>query len=677
MGRPLRRLALAAALLLLPTAGVIALANTAFAGAVTATFGKVSDWTSGYQGKYTIANGTATALSHWTVEFDLTGASVGTFWDALETSSGSHYTFTNREYNGNVAPGVSTSFGFVVSGAAVPANCKLNGNPCAGGGGGPTGSPTPSDHTPPSTPGNVHTTSVAARSVDLAWTASTDNVGVTGYDVSVNGVRVSTMDGPSGTVGGLNPSTSYSFTVKAHDAAGNVSAASTAVTAKTLADKGGPSWHPPYLALGTVYEPFDGSEAFWTKVTPHFPAGRHLDYGYLYLNGGPQMNEWHGRAQRLPTNAKAHGMTPVFVVYAIGGNTDSASQVFANVQSTSYIGQVFAGLKDVGQTASAIMGTGQIGYVVEPDTLGYLLQNFAAQFAGDPTRMPAGTAGAYTAGVLAHGVDPDFPNTLTGLVQAMNYTLRKYTPHAFLGWQLNLWGAPGAGARGIVHATDDLGFTAGKQKIVQNAQANAGFAKAAGITYQADFVSIDKYGLDAACFEPGNAGNPQATFWFWNSDLWHNYLLYVRTLKDTTGLPVVLWQIPVGHINSTAHPSPTDYNAGGTFPDLPNQVQHCEDSASTFLFGDKFTTSSARAAYFGQNQWADPHVSVSGGTVTWGAHWTDAAAAGVVAVLMGAGVGASTHGIPQPGVVPVDQPGDNYYWISRVQEYYSNPQPLP
>ena len=61
MGRPLRRLALAAALLLLPTAGVIALANTAFAGAVTATFGKVSDWTSGYQGKYTIANGTATA----------------------------------------------------------------------------------------------------------------------------------------------------------------------------------------------------------------------------------------------------------------------------------------------------------------------------------------------------------------------------------------------------------------------------------------------------------------------------------------------------------------------------------------------------------------------------------------------------------------------------------------
>ena len=79
----------------------------------------------------------------------------------------------------------------------------------------------------------------------------------------------------------------------------------------------------------------------------------------------------------------------------------------------------------------------------------------------------------------------------------------------------------------------------------------------------------------------------------------------------------------------------------------------------------------------GQNEWADPHVSVSGGTVTWGAHWTDAAAAGVVAVLMGAGVGASTHGIPQPGVVPVDQPGDNYYWISRVQEYYSNPQPLP
>ena len=682
MRRPLRRLALTAALLLLPAGGAVVLATTAYAGSLTATFSKDSDWGTGYQGKYTIANGTANSTSSWTVEFDLaSGSSVGTYWDALLTTSGSHYTFKNREYNGTVAPNASATFGFVASGSGIPLNCKLNGNPCAGGG--PSGSPSASrttgapDTTAPSVPGNLRTTAVAAHSVDLVWNASTDNVGVTGYDVFAGTAKVSTVDSPNATVGGLNASTSYTFTVKAHDAAGNASGASNAVTAKTLADTGGPSWHPPYLSLGTVYEPFDGSEQFWAKVTPRFPAGKHMDYGYLYLNGGSQMSEWHGRAQRLPTNAKAHGMTPIFVVYAIGGNTDNAQQVFANVQSTSYIGSVFTGLKDVGQTASAIMGSGQIGYVVEPDTLGYLLQNFAAQYNNDPTKMPAGTSGAYSSGALVHGVDPEFPNTLTGLVQAMNYALKKYTPHAFLGWQLNLWGAPGAGAKGIIHATEDLGFAAGKQKIVSNAQANANFAKAAGVGYQADFISIDKYGLDAACFEPGNAGNPQVMYWFWNSDLWHNYLLYAKTLKDTTSLPVVLWQIPVGHINSTAHASPTEYNPGGTFPDLPNQVQHCEDSASTFFFGDRFTTTSTRAAYFAQNQWADPKLSVSGNTVTWGAHWAEAAQAGIVAVLMGAGVGASTHGIPQPGVVPADQPGDNYYWITRVQEYYANPAPLP
>ena len=264
MRRPLRRLALTAALLLLPAGGAVVLATTAYAGSLTATFSKDSDWGTGYQGKYTIANGTASSTSSWTVEFDLaSGSSVGTYWDALLTTSGSHYTFKNREYNGTVAPNASATFGFVASGSGIPLNCKLNGNPCAGGG--PSGSPSASrttgapDTTAPSVPGNLRTTAVAAHSVDLAWNASTDNVGVTGYDVFAGTAKVSTVDSPNATVGGLNASTSYTFTVKAHDAAGNASGASNAVTAKTLADTGGPSWHPPYLSLGTVYEAFDGS----------------------------------------------------------------------------------------------------------------------------------------------------------------------------------------------------------------------------------------------------------------------------------------------------------------------------------------------------------------------------------------------------------------------------------
>jgi hypothetical protein len=71
--------------------------------------------------------------------------------------------------------------------------------------------------------------------VSLSWSASTDNVGVTAYDVFQGSALATTVSGTSATVSGLTPSTMYSFTVKARDAAGNVSAASNAATATTAA----------------------------------------------------------------------------------------------------------------------------------------------------------------------------------------------------------------------------------------------------------------------------------------------------------------------------------------------------------------------------------------------------------------------------------------------------------
>lgn len=100
-----------------------------------------------------------------------------------------------------------------------------------GGGGG--------DTTSPSAPGNPRATSTTANSVSLAWDASTDDVGVTGYDV-YNGSAVATSTtGTSATVTGLSPDTAYTFTIKAHDAAGNASPVSAAVTARTQPGGGG------------------------------------------------------------------------------------------------------------------------------------------------------------------------------------------------------------------------------------------------------------------------------------------------------------------------------------------------------------------------------------------------------------------------------------------------------
>ena len=88
------------------------------------------------------------------------------------------------------------------------------------------------DTTPPTAPGNLRTTGVTETSIALAWDAAADNVGVVGYEVRGAG-RVVPATGTTATFTGLTPDTEYSFTVVAKDAAGNVSPAGAAVTART------------------------------------------------------------------------------------------------------------------------------------------------------------------------------------------------------------------------------------------------------------------------------------------------------------------------------------------------------------------------------------------------------------------------------------------------------------
>ncbi|MEZ0076767.1 cellulose binding domain-containing protein [Planotetraspora sp. GP83] len=139
------------ALVAVAALGLALVALPAQAATAKAVFSKDSDWTSGYQGRYTVTNTGTSSISSWIVEFDLpSGSSVGAYWDALMTKSGDHYTFKNREYNGTLAPSASAAFGWVNTGAGVPANCKLNGGSCGGTTTTPSPSPTPTNSPSPS-----------------------------------------------------------------------------------------------------------------------------------------------------------------------------------------------------------------------------------------------------------------------------------------------------------------------------------------------------------------------------------------------------------------------------------------------------------------------------------------------------------------------------------------------
>ncbi|GGM59728.1 chitinase [Longimycelium tulufanense] len=223
---------------------LVALGLTAPAHAgdgLTATFTKTSDWGTGYEARYTIKNGSPTAIDGWTVEFTLpSGHRISSLWDATYTVSGQQVTVRNASWNGAVASGAQVSFGFGVaySGTyADPGDCTVNGRPCDGSSGTP-------DTESPTAPANLRNTGATSNSITLAWDAASDNIGVTAYDVLRGDTKAGTTSQTSFTVTGLAAGTSYTFTVKARDAAGNTSPASSPVTASTTEGNGDPGPGP-------------------------------------------------------------------------------------------------------------------------------------------------------------------------------------------------------------------------------------------------------------------------------------------------------------------------------------------------------------------------------------------------------------------------------------------------
>ena len=93
----------------------------------------------------------------------------------------------------------------------------------------------PPDTQSPTTPTNLSASVVSSSQINLSWTASSDNVGVTGYRVYRGGTQITTVTGTSYSDTGLSPSTTYSYTVAAVDGAGNISSQSTSAQATTQA----------------------------------------------------------------------------------------------------------------------------------------------------------------------------------------------------------------------------------------------------------------------------------------------------------------------------------------------------------------------------------------------------------------------------------------------------------
>ena len=137
------------------------------------------------------------------------------------------------------------------------------------------------DTTPPSAPSGVTASNVTASSMTIRWTASTDDSGtVVMYQVFTNGnAATNTFGSTTASLSNLTAATSYSVTVKALDAASNVSSPSTALTVNTLG--GTTDTTPPSAPTGLAAAVTDTSVTLtWTASTDDVGVA-----GYDVLNG--------------------------------------------------------------------------------------------------------------------------------------------------------------------------------------------------------------------------------------------------------------------------------------------------------------------------------------------------------------------------------------------------------
>ncbi len=291
---------LAAALTTAVVAGALLAAPPA--SAATAAFVRTSSWSSGYEARFTVTNDSSAAISSWNVQFDLpAGSTLGSFWDARLTTSGQHVTAVNQSWNGALAPGASTSFGFVVSGTGDPVNCTVNGASCTGGG-------NPGNPGAPATPGGLRVTGTTASSVSLAWNAVSGTV--TGYRVYEGSTVRATVTGTSATVSGLAACSGHSYTVTAYNGSGESakSAAVAATTSGCTGGGGGAMAAAPYLYPGWGDPPAPSTVMGATGIKWFTIA--------FVLSGGGCTPAWDGSG---PLTGGTHATT-IAAIKAAGGD---------------------------------------------------------------------------------------------------------------------------------------------------------------------------------------------------------------------------------------------------------------------------------------------------------------------------------------------------------------------
>ncbi|OPH62109.1 chemotaxis protein [Paenibacillus ferrarius] len=153
----------------------------------------------------------------------------------------------------------------------------------------PAAGGTTPDTQAPTAPANLTAAASSSSQINLTWSASTDNVGVTGYQIYRAGTQVGTSTTTSYSDTGLTASTSYSYTVKAIDAAGNLSGASNTATATTNSGTTPPSnlaLNKTGVSSSNESASYAAAKAFDGNATTRWASVEGVDPQWIYVDLG-------------------------------------------------------------------------------------------------------------------------------------------------------------------------------------------------------------------------------------------------------------------------------------------------------------------------------------------------------------------------------------------------------
>jgi hypothetical protein len=208
----------------------------------------------------------------------------------------------------------------------------------------------PPDTTPPTTPTGVSAVAVSSSQINISWSGATDTVGVAGYYVNRNGSQignVTTVLSYQDT--GLNPGTTYTYTVAAYDAAGNVSAMSSAAKGTTLGSGSNPSVSITAPANGATVSGTITLSANATDSAGIVGVQLQVDGGNLgsqVTGSGPTYStSWN-------TTTVANGSHTVTAIATDTGNRTASSSITVTVNNTGTSGLVISGVSAGSVTSS-------------------------------------------------------------------------------------------------------------------------------------------------------------------------------------------------------------------------------------------------------------------------------------------------------------------------------------